>query len=661
MYPVTEAFNAAITSSDVNMKARVVLRANGETYHLEHKDIQKDSLKVTYGVLPGDGIALGGVSGADLSITLTNDSGIFNHVQLNYAEIRPFVDVEISPGVFEPIPLGVFEVDTVDRMAVTFDRNFESIPLKAADRMVRFDLPFSEVDIPFPGSALHLLTAVCQRCGVPLGSTNFMNSDYVIQERPEGEISCRDIVSCIAEIAGCWAQCDRTGFLVLRWFKNPKFVQEAVLDGNTDTAYGGNFTDDWYINTYDGGAFKADAPQVVFTSGMFYDFSIDDAPITITGVSLETEDKTYLVGSPRYVMSIDNPLIQTQIPEVLSSIHDKIAGFTYIPFHGVCLDNPAWEAGDMVLLDNIEGKSYRTILTGYEYVFDGRCNVIADGESDREHNFRPTSERKYSRLVKMIGKKQEQINAMDIAVRNATAIISGMWGGHKIDGDKLDEQYHGNTFIADHPDIDQAQQIWRINLGGIGFSSTGVAGPYSSAWTSDGTFATNLIVANMIKSGLLQSLNGESWIDLDNGSFQFAKGSVTFDDTNGVRAYKPDGSYTQMSGDGLTHHDSGSVREYHYLSQTGTTGFSVNGITHLLINLDSAFTNKNFVVTVSVSYVSTNGDFLNNFECLISNVFYSSASFEIVAYIYGRTIDFSSQSIGVVSGGSMTISWTAIA
>jgi hypothetical protein len=503
MYPVSEAFLESIYSDEVNMQFRAILRANGKTYNLGHADIVKDSIKITYRVLPGDDIIPGGICAADLAITLTNKDGKFNNVQLKYAEIQPFVDVETAPGVFETVPMGAFEVDTPDRLAVTFNRNYEAIPLQAADRMARFNLPFSQVNTPFPCTALQLLTLICQRCGVPLGSTNFMNSDYVIQEPPEGDISCRDVVSYIAEIAGCWAQCDRHGMLRLKWFKNPGYVQEASVDGNDPDVEvdGGDFTDNWYMNTYDGGVFREEEPDIVLSSG-FYEFSIDDAPITITGVSLQTETDTYLVGSPRYVLALNNPLIQTDIPEVLFSLYEKLAGFTYIPFKGECIDNPALEAGDMVLLDNIEGKSHRTIITTYEYKFDGLCKIEATGTSEREHNCPPSDQRIYSRLIKAIGKKQQQLDALDLAIISATNLIASALGGYVIKGEG---EYEGNLFIADNPDITQAVRVWRWNIGGFGYSDNGVDGPYETAITADKTIIANALLARIITGEMIKA------------------------------------------------------------------------------------------------------------------------------------------------------------
>lgn len=55
-----------------------------------------------------------------------------------------------------------------------------------------------------------------------------------------------------------------------------------------------------------------------------------------------------------------------------------------------------------------------------------------------------------------------------------------------------------------------AQNVFRINIHGLGFSTTGYAGPYTSAWTSDGKFN-----ANFIKAGKILSANGLFEFDLE--------------------------------------------------------------------------------------------------------------------------------------------------
>lgn len=52
--------------------------------------------------------------------------------------------------------------------------------------------------------------------------------------------------------------------------------------------------------------------------------------------------------------------------------------------------------------------------------------------------------------------------------------------------------------IIDTEDLETAQSVWRWNMGGLGFSSNGYAGPYQTAMTMDGTIAGNMIAANSI-------------------------------------------------------------------------------------------------------------------------------------------------------------------
>lgn len=84
-----------------------------------------------------------------------------------------------------------------------------------------------------------------------------------------------------------------------------------------------------------------------------------------------------------------------------------------------------------------------------------------------------------------------------VAIDNATKILTTWAGtGYAI-------HTENESFYMDHPNKDDAQYVLRINLGGIGFSSTGIDGPYRSAWTIDGTFNTDFINAGTITADKL--------------------------------------------------------------------------------------------------------------------------------------------------------------
>jgi phage-related protein len=64
--------------------------------------------------------------------------------------------------------------------------------------------------------------------------------------------------------------------------------------------------------------------------------------------------------------------------------------------------------------------------------------------------------------------------------------------------------------------------VWRWNVGGLGFSSNGYNGPYETAITADGQIVADFItsgslVANIIKAGVIQSQDGSSYWDLETG------------------------------------------------------------------------------------------------------------------------------------------------
>lgn len=103
------------------------------------------------------------------------------------------------------------------------------------------------------------------------------------------------------------------------------------------------------------------------------------------------------------------------------------------------------------------------------------------------------------------------------AISNATNRITGNKGGYVVLHNNADGVPY-EFLVMDSPNINTAVNVWRWNMGGLGFSSTGYNGNYSSlALTMDGQINADLITvgtmtANRIKGGVLQ-LGGK-----DNGN-----------------------------------------------------------------------------------------------------------------------------------------------
>lgn len=117
--------------------------------------------------------------------------------------------------------------------------------------------------------------------------------------------------------------------------------------------------------------------------------------------------------------------------------------------------------------------------------------------------------------------RQQQQTAMDLA----TGWITGNKGGyvifHRNESGQPDE-----ILVMDTPSIATAKNVWRWNSSGLGFSSSGYNGPYTTAITQDGAISADFITtgtlnADIVKTGLLESQNNYAALNMENGQLIF--------------------------------------------------------------------------------------------------------------------------------------------
>ncbi|MFJ7558524.1 phage tail spike protein [Bacillus thuringiensis] len=97
---------------------------------------------------------------------------------------------------------------------------------------------------------------------------------------------------------------------------------------------------------------------------------------------------------------------------------------------------------------------------------------------------------------------QEELSNMpgsilDAAKANATSLINSGFGGHV-------RIYPDRILIMDTKDEKSAKKVWQWNLNGLGYSSTGVNGPYGTAITSDGRIVADFITAGTLSGDFVR-------------------------------------------------------------------------------------------------------------------------------------------------------------
>lgn len=142
--------------------------------------------------------------------------------------------------------------------------------------------------------------------------------------------------------------------------------------------------------------------------------------------------------------------------------------------------------------------------------------------------------------------------------------------------------YEGDKIlVVDSLPKETAKNVILINNGGIGFSNTGINGPFRSAWTIDNVFNAEQInvinfTADLIKGGTLKlgsNLNDYGTLEIYNESNSL----IAVMDKNGLKMYGQDGSYVVMN------------------QQVGFAGYDRNGNKNFWVDYDEFHMKKSVV------------------------------------------------------------------
>lgn len=122
---------------------------------------------------------------------------------------------------------------------------------------------------------------------------------------------------------------------------------------------------------------------------------------------------------------------------------------------------------------------------------------------------------------------RETTSYMDDALKHATDLLKGANGGHVVIATNANGEPN-EIYIMDTDDVNTAQQVLRINMNGIGFSSNGLEpDQFDTAWTLDGHFVADYITsgtlnAARVNAGLLRDKAGQNWWNLDTGEMHIS-------------------------------------------------------------------------------------------------------------------------------------------
>ena len=139
----------------------------------------------------------------------------------------------------------------------------------------------------------------------------------------------------------------------------------------------------------------------------------------------------------------------------------------------------------------ILGMNYETRVISTEY------NVLKKMITNFQiGTFKPT-------IANQINSMQQSVNEinptsiLEQAQQNATQLITSAMGGYVY-------KTQNELYIMDNADPLLAQKVWRWNINGLGYSSTGINGTYGLAMTMDGAIVADFITTGHLSTNVIE-------------------------------------------------------------------------------------------------------------------------------------------------------------
>lgn len=362
------------------LKFADITLADGTILHLDNSDFWQNGFSFDDSVSGDNSFDIGAATINKFNLVINNIYDEFTKYVFTGAKAVCYIGLEISTGIEKiRICTGTVAEEPKQKSSV--------ITLSFYDNMEKFDKDYSEVKTIFPATRNQIVRDICSYCGVTLQTVNFDQDDYIIQERPTDDaLTCRQMLSWIAQIGCQWAKCDAYGRLCLGWYKNI-IPGDINMDSNgTMSIYEGDkivrlLSSENGVVTPETGYLKLETGNLSFISQNDYEnrvnktqnltVNLDD--VVITGVRVtefienSTEEKanTYLYGEEGYVLLVsNNKLIRKGTGQTIASmIGEKCVGMRFRPFSTSCLTDISIEAGDSVLITDKNGVSYPSYIT----------------------------------------------------------------------------------------------------------------------------------------------------------------------------------------------------------------------------------------------------------------------------------------------------------
>lgn len=265
------------------------------------------------------------------------------------------------------------------------------IEFTAYDRMRWFDELADDfiAGLTFPCTMADIYTALCTFVGISSAAGDEMQNEMAMEysENPfVNGVTCRDILSCIAEANCCYAKITADGKVKLTWYAE----QDYTL---TEDDHFGVVVD------------ETDVPAI--------------DTVRISSTEDENAGSVYPVGNNDVIYDIiDNPLLlclgTADRTTVMADILTRLDAFgAYTPASVSAIGNWMVETGDIIAAVHDGNQTVNIPVFVRGFVYDGSCGDMYESTGSADREMTPTTREQYEEGGKL-GRKYNVVSGVDI-------------------------------------------------------------------------------------------------------------------------------------------------------------------------------------------------------------------------------------------------------
>ncbi len=462
MINVSEKFKELMQNNTDFKEFAEITFADGRSLSIDESGFTVANNGVTDGA-SSNSIPIGEALCRSAQIELLNDDGHLQSYDFTGARIRLYTTFDLGDAV-ERIENGIFTVTQPETYGTT-------VAVMAFDDMYRADRQFN-TSLSFPTTARTLLDDICSRCDILLASASFRNQNFVINAKPVGEYTFRQIIGYIAMIAGGNARINRQGAL-------------EILSYTFDWENAHNLTE--WVNL------KTDASDIVITG-------VQTSKSTAAEDDSDTET-IILEGSEGYVIPVSNPLAVGQEQTLVSLLGEVLIGATFRKFEGDYIAYPIAEFMDMAKITDWAGNTYNTFLTDVDFVFFGFTTMKNSATSGLRlaSQYRSPAQGAIIKAIELVKKEKTD---RELAIENLNKVLENSSGLYPT----YEKQEDGSTitYFHDKPTLAESKNVIKITADAVGVSNDG-GKTYPFGFFLTGTMITKLLYAEGINADYIDA------------------------------------------------------------------------------------------------------------------------------------------------------------